>query len=357
VITLKEKTAMTRTDARDHQTQMAVETGQAPAAVARLLEANRAICQRLAERFVATPPRLMATCARGSSDHAATYGKYMIETSLGVPVLSAAPSIGSVYGRPMALDDSLFILISQSGQSPDLVANARWAKQNGAVVIALLNVVDSPVGDAADEVVPLHAGPETSVAATKSYIAALAALAQLTAYLSDNQQLQEALELLPAQLEQAAGLDWDQAVAPLASADDLLVVGRGLGFGIAQEAALKFKETASIHAEAFSAAELMHGPLALVRDGYPVLAFSQADETREPLRQLVDTLRGKGAKVFTAEAGAPAPLRLPVVADMHPATAPIAMIQSFYGLANKVALARGFDPDHPPHLKKVTETR
>jgi glucosamine--fructose-6-phosphate aminotransferase (isomerizing) len=152
VITLKEKTAMTRTDARDHQTQMAVETGQAPAAVARLLEANRAICQRLAERFVATPPRLMATCARGSSDHAATYGKYMIETSLGVPVLSAAPSIGSVYGRPMALDDSLFILISQSGQSPDLVANARWAKQNGAVVIALLNVVDSPVGDAADEV-------------------------------------------------------------------------------------------------------------------------------------------------------------------------------------------------------------
>jgi glucosamine--fructose-6-phosphate aminotransferase (isomerizing) len=304
VITLKEKTAMTRTDARDHQTQMAVETGQAPAAVARLLEANQAICQRLAARFASAPPRLMATCARGSSDHAATYGKYLIETSLGVPVLSAAPSIGSVYGRPMALDDSVFVLISQSGQSPDLVANARWAKANGALVIALLNVVDSPVGHAADEVLPLHAGPETSVAATKSYIAALAALAQLTAYLSGDKALLEALELLPAQLEQAAGLDWDQAVTSLAGADDLLVVGRGLGFGIAQEAALKFKETASIHAEAFSAAELMHGPLALVRDGYPVLAFSQADETREPLKELVETLRAKGAEVFTAESGA-----------------------------------------------------
>ncbi len=348
---------MTRTDARDAQTQMAVETGQAPAAVTRLLAANRTICQRLAARFAGAPPRLVATCARGSSDHAATYGKYLIETSLGIPVMSAAPSIGSVYGRRMALESSLFVIISQSGQSPDLVANARWAKQNGALVIALLNVVDSPVGDAADEVLPLHAGPETSVAATKSYITALSAIAQLTSHLSGDKQLQEALGPLAAQLEQAAGLDWDQAVAPLAGAHDILVVGRGLGFGIAQEAALKFKETASIHAEAFSAAELMHGPLALVREGYPVLAFSQADETREALRQLVETLRGKGAMAFTAEAGAPAPLRLPVVPDMHPATAPIAMVQSFYGLANKVALARGFDPDHPPHLTKVTETR
>ncbi len=249
------------------------------------------------------------------------------------------------------------MIISQSGQSPDLVANAHWAKQNGAFVIALLNVADSPVGDAADEVLPLHAGPETSVAATKSYITALSAIAQLTSHLSGDKQLQEALGPLAAQLEQAAGLDWDQAVAPLAGAHDILVVRRGLGFGIAQEAALKFKETASIHAEAFSAAELMHGPLALVRKGYPVLAFSQADETRESLRQLVETLRGKGAMAFIAEAGAPAPLRLPVVPGMHPATAPIAMVQSFYGLANKVALARGFDPDHPPHLTKVTETR
>lgn len=348
---------MTTNRARNEPTLMARETRQGPAVVARQLEANRTVCERLAARSAASPPRLLATCARGSSDHAATYAKYLIETTLGVPVMSAAPSVGSVYGRAMALDGSLFVVISQSGKSPDLVANARWAKRNGAFVVAAVNEVDSPVAEAADEVLPLHAGPEASVAATKSYIASLSAIAQLAAHLSGHEPLREALSALPEQLELAAELDWDEAIAPLAGTEDLLVVGRGLSFGIAQEAALKFKETASIHAEGFSAAELMHGPLALVREGYPVLAFSQSDETREPVRQLIETLRQKRAQVFAAEEGASARFRLPVVAGMHPATAPIAMIQSFYGLANKVALARGFDPDHPPHLKKVTETR
>ena len=341
----------------DRQTLMAAETRQAPQVVAQQLDANRAVCARLAARFAAAPPGLIATCARGSSDHAATYAKYLIETTLGIPVMSAAPSIGLVYGRPMVLANSFFVIISQSGQSPDLVANARWAKRNGAVVIALVNQDDSPVAAAADEVVPLLAGTEASVAATKSYIASLSAIAQLAAQLSGRAPLQAALAALPAQLEQSAELDWDQALAPLASVDDLLVVGRGLSFGIAQEAALKLKETAAIHAEAFSAAELMHGPLALVKERDPVLAFSQDDETREPVAQLIDTLRGKGARVFAAEPGAPAAFRLPVVGGLHPATAPIAMIQTFYSLANKIALARGLDPDNPPHLKKVTETR
>lgn len=348
---------MTTMRPEEGQTRMAREACQAPEAVSRLLRANGPLCESLARRFAKTPSRLVATCARGSSDHAATYAKYLIETGLGLPVLSAAPSIGSVYGRKMALQESLFLVISQSGGSPDLVANAGWAKQNGAFVVALVNRTESPVAAAADAVLPLHAGPEESVAATKSYIASLAAIAQLAAALGGLAPLQRALEALPEQLEAASGLDWNEAATAIAGADDLLVVGRGLGLGIAQEAALKLKETAGIHAEGFSAAELMHGPLALIRKDYPCLIFSQADETRDAVRQLAATLSEKGAEVFVAEEGEAAPGRLPVVPGLHPATAPIAMIQSFYGLANAVALARGLDPDRPPHLKKVTETR
>ena len=348
---------MTTIRPAEGQTRMAREARQAPEAVSRLLRANAPLCESLAARFAQAPPPLVATCARGSSDHAATYAKYLIETSLGLPVLSAAPSVGSVYGRRMALQDSLFLVISQSGESPDLVANVGWAKDNGAFVIALVNRTESPVAAAADAVLPLHAGSEESIAATKSYIAALVAVAQLAAYLAGLTPLQRALEALPEQLERACGLDWDEAVASIARADDLLVVGRGFGLGIAQEAALKLKETAGIHAEGFSAAELMHGPLALIRKDFPCLVFSQSDETREAVGQLAATLREKGAEVFVAEEGEAAPGRLPVVPGLHPATAPIAMIQSFYGLANAVALARGFDPDRPPHLKKVTETR
>ncbi len=336
---------------------MVREAFQAPEAVSRLLRANSALCESLTERFASARPRLVATCARGSSDHAATYAKYLIETSLGLPVLSAAPSVGSVYGRRMALQESLFLVISQSGESPDLVANAGWAKENGAFVVALVNRTDSPVAVAADAVLPLHAGPEESIAATKSYIASLAAIAQLVAQLAGLAPLRRALEDLPEQLERASGLDWGAAVAAIAASDDLLVVGRGLGLGIAQEAALKLKETAGIHAEGFSAAELMHGPLALIREDYPCLVFSQADETREAVQRLAATLRKKGAEVFVAEAGKATPGRLPVLPGLHPAMAPIAMIQSFYGLANQVSLARGLDPDRPPHLKKVTETR
>ena len=151
---------MTTLRPAEGQTRMAREARQAPEAVSRLLPANAPLCQSLAERFAAAPPKLVATCARGSSDHAATYAKYLIETGLGLPVLSAAPSVGSVYGRRMALQDSLFLVISQSGESPDLVANVGWAKENGAFVVALVNRSESPVAAAADAVLPLHAGTE-----------------------------------------------------------------------------------------------------------------------------------------------------------------------------------------------------
>ncbi len=337
---------------------MRLESEQAAAAVAAQLANNQALCDELARRYERTPPRLVITCARGSSDHAAAFAKYLIEVRLGLPVASAAPAVGSIYRRRMDLRDCVLLCISQSGQSPDLVENAYWARQQGAFVVSLLNVTDSPLADASNLILPLRAGPELAVAATKSYIASLAALVQITARLADDAALASALAELPGQLQQASQLDWSRAAGVLAQRSDLLVVGRGMSLGIAREAALKLKETSALHAEAFSGAELMHGPVALVRPEYPVLLFSQPDETAPSLQALVDDLRAKGARVFAAGAGpAQADDDLPSLDGIHPTTAPIALVQTFYAMADQIASLRGLDPDQPHHLQKVTHTR
>jgi len=344
-------------DISDHtSTLMYKETHEAPAVVAKQKAQNSQVCAELAARYCDSPPRLIATCARGSSDHAATYAKYLMEVYLGVPVMSAAPSVGSIYGHHMNLKDCLFIVISQSGKSPDLLASAQWARDNGAFVLALVNQADSPAAHMAHAVIPLLAGEEKSVAATKSYIASLSALLQLTGAISGDKGLSDAFDALPENLEKALQLSWEEAVEPLADADNLFVVGRGLSYGVALEAALKLKETSSLHGEGISGAEIMHGPLALVRRRSRVLAFSQEDETRPGLLELSEVLRNKGAKLFMAEEGEAKPGRLPVVPGMHPAAAPIAMIQTFYTMVNQLSLARGMNPDNPPSLKKVTET-
>lgn len=337
-------------------TLMYKETCEAPSVVALQKDKNDIVCAELAARFLNRPPRLVATCARGSSDHAAAYAKYLMEIHLGVPVLSAAPSVGAIYGRPMNLKNCLFVIISQSGKSPDLLASAQWARENGAFILALVNQEDSPAAKMADAVLPLLAGPEKSVAATKSYIASLGALLHMTAAVSGDMELGKAFNELPNDLEKALKLSWDEAVEPLADAENLFVIGRGFSYGVALEAALKLKETSSLHGEGISGAEIMHGPLALIRRRSRILAFSQEDETRPGLLELAEILRSKGARLFMAEEGGTAPGRLPVIPGMHPATAPIAMIQSFYVMANTLSLTRGMNPDNPPSLKKVTET-
>jgi len=336
--------------------QMAKETAEAPDVIRRQRAANEAICQDLVDRLRRQPPRLIATCARGSSDHAATFAKYLFETRLGLPTTSTAPSVSSVYGARQDLADTVFVVISQSGQSPDILAGARHAKANGALVVALVNDVASPLADLADVTVPLHAGPEKSVAATKSFVASLAALLQVSAIWSGDAALSAAIETLPRHLDEALSLDWSAGVETLADVDTMLIAGRGLGFGIAQEAALKLKEVAGLHAEAFSAAEIRHGPMALIGAGYPVLLFCQEDETRDSVVALARELDAKGARVLLARTGAVPPDGLAVPAGMHPATAPLAMIVSFYRLAEGLARRRGHDPDAPRHLRKVTKT-
>jgi glucosamine--fructose-6-phosphate aminotransferase (isomerizing) len=300
-------------------------------------------------------PRAVVTCARGSSDHAATFAKYLIETRTGLLASSAAPSISSVYASKSDLEGVLFIAISQSGASPDLLAAATAARDAGALVIALVNAEDSPLARTAHHALPLRAGLETSVAATKSYIASLAAIVHLVAGWTLDRELQLALEQAPDQLVLAWQLDWGAATEHLRSASSLFVIGRGLGLGIAQEAALKLKETCGLHAEAFSAAELRHGPMALVRTGFPIFAFLQNDETREGVEALARELSAVGADVMVAGTEVPGAVVLPTL-HANAAIEPLLMIQSFYRLANALAIARGLDPDRPPHLRKVTET-
>jgi len=336
--------------------QMAKETAETPAVIRHQFEANRRIVQSLVDRLRRQPPRLIATCARGSSDHAATFAKYLFETRLGLPTTSAAPSVSSVYGARQDLADTLFLVISQSGQSPDILAGAEHARANGALVVALVNDVASPLAEAADVALPLHAGPEISIAATKSFVASLGALLHMAAAWSGDTELGTALEALPQHLEDALVLDWCAAGEILADVDTMMIAGRGLGFGIAQEAALKLKEVAGLHAEAFSAAEIRHGPMALIGAGYPVLVFCQEDETRDSVIALARDLEAKGAQVLLARAGATTPNGLAVPHSMHPATAPLAMILSFYRLAEGLARRRGHDPDAPRHLRKVTKT-
>ena len=336
-------------------TIMFAEAAEAAAAVARQLSANRDANAAIAARLRERPPHTAMTLARGSSDHAATFAKYLIETRLGVPTLSAAPSVASLYGTRARTEAMLCLAISQSGMSPDLLAGARGAKAGGATVLAMVNAPDSPLAALADGLLPLHAGPERSVAATKSFICTLSALTALVAAWSEDEVLEHALAGAPERLGQAWQADWSALVAGLTEARGLYVVGRGLGLGVAQEAALKLKETCGLHAEAFSAAEVRHGPMALVGPDFPLLVFRQSDETEASVDDLVRDVARHGARVFVAGAAPAGAVALPAQSD-HPAIEPMLQIQSFYRAAATLSVARGFDPDRPPHLAKVTET-
>ena len=337
------------------QTHLFEEAAQAAEVVRQQLRINTEIMERLADRLRRHRPYAVVTCARGSSDHAATFAKYLLETRVGILTSSAAPSVSSVYTARADLRGTVMLAISQSGASPDLLATVAAAKSAGAMILAMVNVETSPLAKAADYAIPLCAGREQSVAATKSYIAALAAIIHFVGLWSEDEELLDALAQAPAALERAWKLDWQSAVAPLTSARDMYVVGRGLGLGIAQEAALKLKETCGLHAEALSAAELRHGPMALVKAGFPVMIFAQNDETHGGVETLAAELAEREAQILLAGAKAPKSLVLPTE-NAHPAIQPMLIIQSFYQLVNALAIARGYDPDRPPHLRKVTET-
>jgi glutamine---fructose-6-phosphate transaminase (isomerizing) len=336
-------------------TLMFQEAAAAANAVRAQLGSDAAAIAAIGAEVRRLAPRTVITCARGSSDHAATYAKYLIETRTRTLTASAAPSVSSVYGVSQDLNGCLFLAISQSGRSPDLLASVAAAKAAGATILALCNSPGSPLMAAADLAIDLRAGIESSVAATKSYLATLAALMRLVAAWTEDAELESAVESLPASMERSWALDWSDALPPLESAAHLYVVGRGLGLGAAQEIALKFKETCGLHAEAFSSAELRHGPFALLGPGFPALLVAQRDATLVGVETLGSELARRGLPVIIAGADVAGAVVLPTI-ESRAEIAPILLVQSAYRLIATLSIRRGFDPDRPAHLRKVTET-
>ncbi len=338
-------------------TFMAREIAECGDVVARCLTENEAAFAAAAGELRARDPAVVVTNARGSSDHCALYLKYLIEIMVGLPCASIGPSIASLYRAQLRLERAIAVSISQSGRSPDIVAAQRAAREGGALTLALVNDESSPLAGEAARLIGLRAGEERSVAATKSMIAGMTAGAALAAGWARDDSVGAALRRLPDMLTLTAPPP-ESILAAVAESTSAFVLGRGSTFAAAAEAALKLKETCAIHAEAFSAAEVLHGPAEIVRPGFLVLAFPPRDEAAEGFGATLARFRALGARVVTIESGATDGVdRLGAADAGHPLLAPITMIHRFYALAEAVARRLGRDPDHPQNLRKITETR
>jgi glucosamine--fructose-6-phosphate aminotransferase (isomerizing) len=339
-----------------NETFMRREVNEIPQVVSRFLSESAGTLDAAASRLRAQDPAVVVTVARGSSDHACSYLKYAIELTLGLPVASIGPSIASIYGKDLRLPNAAAIAISQSGKSPDIVGMAESVRRSGATTIAITNTAGSPLAAASDFTVDLHAGLEKSVAATKTFATSVVAGLALIARWSGDADLTRAVEALPENLAKAVACDWSEMITALDGQNALYVLGRGPGFAIANEAALKFKETCGIQGESYSAAEVMHGPVSIVTPGYPVLGLAARDAAEASVADMAHKLAGQGAKAFLTSARPGAASALPFAATGHPLTDPLSLIVSFYGFVEALARHRGLNPDEPRLLKKVTET-
>jgi glutamine---fructose-6-phosphate transaminase (isomerizing) len=338
------------------QTHMRREILEIPAAVETLLTDGQAGMKSAAAALAERDPAFMISVARGSSDHAATYFKYASELIAGVPVASVGPSIASIYDQRLKVNGSACIAVSQSGKSPDIVRMVEMAQQQGAATFALTNQPESDLARVSSHTLNLHAGAELSVAATKTFVNSIVSAIWLLAEWQKDEELLTAIRQLPAALEMAALADWSALGQKIASRQSLFCLGRGPTLAISNEAALKFKETCQLHAESYSSAEVLHGPVSIVDRGFPILALSAADQAEQALVGVADEISAKGAEVYVTSDKATRAMRLPTVRTSHPLLDPIALIVSFYAMVEQVAVSRGTNPDEPRHLKKVTET-
>ena len=331
---------------------MARETAEIPIASERLL-ARPDIFAPIVERIERAKPRMVVFCGRGSSNHVGVYLRYLFETRLGLPASATAPSVTTAYRQPPQLGEALFVVISQSGRSPDLVGATEWARKHGALTLAIVNEDGSPVAAASELTLPIGAGPERAVAATKTVVLSMIAGAQLVAMLAHDGELKGGLQLMPHRLSGALTCDWLPWADSTAGAAAAFVVGRGYALGCVRELALKVAETLRVPALGYSAAELRHGPRASVTPATPVLVLRQNDQTAATVDELTDDLREAGDTVFAA--GGPAGT-LPWIGDGHPVCDPVVMLIPAYLAIELAARRRGFDPDNPPYLSKVTRT-
>ncbi|MBL8311840.1 MAG: SIS domain-containing protein [Burkholderiales bacterium] len=346
---------------------MQIEARDSPGVSARLMERSGPAIQSLAAALRRISHPQVLTVARGSSDHAASHLAYLLLSRLGWVAASLPPSAVTLHQAPIGGPQVAALALSQSGQSPDLVAALSHLRARGALTAAFVNATASPLAAAAEHVVDLCAGPEQSVAATKSFIAELVAGLCLFAELADDDAVRRALPALPGLLQRAVLADWSTAVDQLRTADRLFVIGRGAGLAIAAEMALKFKEVCGIQAEAFSGAEVRHGPQALIEAGYPVLILAVRGPEQAGLLRLAGDLQRRGARILIMAPQGSLHVECPAATWVDIATSTGAAegsamfdaasaIQSFYLMVEALARSRGLEPDHPPHLAKVTRT-
>lgn len=342
---------------------MLAEIREQPGAVARCLDRNEQTAKAFAEHIRSRGVRYAIIAARGTSDNAAIYAKYLFETNVGLPVALAAPSVLTLYETKLELHDALVIGVSQSGQGTDIVEVLRDAREGGALTLAVTNFADSPLAENADEVLLCHAGLERSVAATKTYTTTLAALAMLVAPLTQDDALERELKGVPDHI--AGVLMTDDEIRAVSERyrymTDCISVARGLNQCTAMEAALKLAETCYLVTHAYSGADLQHGPIAVVDRGFPCLVFNPEGRAHQQLLDLTAQLTERGAEclVFANDDAAlrsgERGIRLPV--NVPERVSPISYIVAAQLFAFHLARHRGFDPDHPRGLKKVTRTR
>lgn len=338
------------------QTLMAREIDEIPDVLDRQIANGLVLYIKAGRKAAASNPRGFVTCARGTSDHAATFLKYIIETRTGLPVASIGPSVASVYNTKLKLENFVCVSISQSGGSPDLVALQKAARQGGAHTIAILNEIDSPVGRGADIVLPVHAGPEHAVAATKSFVSSLYAILGFVAGFTNDQQLETHLRTFPEDARKALDCEWTQASLSLARAGSVFTVGRGPNLAVAAEAALKLKETCRIHAEVFSAAEVLHGPVVLAERKFAALFFDPEDQSQSSVDTAAKAMRNKGTSAFSISTLDNSQSALPVPTTRHDLLQPLVQIIAFYKFVESLAGKLGENADAPDGLNKVTVT-
>lgn len=337
---------------------MAAEIAEQPAMLQRILAAQHDALEPVVQRLRAHDPHTVLLVARGTSDHAALYAKYLVETRLGLPAGLVSTSAYTIYRESPRLDGVAWIAVSQSGGSPDLADSTRAARAAGALTISLTNTASSVLQDAAEIALHLDAGEEKAVAATKTYTASLlwlwllvetwaggdvAAAAPLPGWVS------ESLDI-PAVLDVASRYRF---------VDKLVTTSRGFGYPTAREAALKLMETCYLSGHAFSGADLMHGPLAMIDEDRPVVAVVPEGRGGTVLQPVLTSLRDRGADVCVVGPAGVAPESAPRItlpSGMPEQLAPIAQIVPLQQLARLMALSRGYDPDHPRGLHKVTQT-
>lgn len=337
-------------------THMRREIEEIPEAITRLLTKGRADLSKAAYALRAANPTFLVTVARGSSDHAATYLKYACELLIGIPVASVGPSVASVYGATCAADGSACFAISQSGRSPDILAMVQSLAATAVPTIVLCNDNKSPLAQMGSHSVDILAGAEHSIAATKSFVSSVVAGLMILAEWGKDDGLITAINALPTQLAQAALNDWPDLRRQLLAGGPALVLGRGPTFAIAAEAALKLKETCAIHAEAYSTAEVMHGPVEIVDARFTALCFAANDAAMPGVIAAANKLTQVRAASFVTGSSADYASLLPHIRTGHPLTDPLALIVSFYANVEKLSRDMGRNPDRPAALKKVTET-